>query len=73
MIDSLPEELPEQAGLLLNLPGNQGNLRRSISTCYYDQVAEVRAFDRLLTRAAQKRLPSHDRVILRQGRREAVV
>ena len=35
MIDSLPEELLEQAQLLLNLPENQANLRRSIANCYY--------------------------------------
>jgi hypothetical protein len=35
MIDPLPAELLEQAGLLLSLPENQANLRRSISTCYY--------------------------------------
>ena len=35
MVDSLPEELLEQAKLLLTLPPNQANLRRAVSTAYY--------------------------------------
>jgi uncharacterized protein (UPF0332 family) len=35
MLDSLPEELHAQAELLLGLPANQANIRRSISTNYY--------------------------------------
>ena len=35
MLDSLPRERHEQAGILLTLPDNQANLRRSISANYY--------------------------------------
>lgn len=35
MVDTLPEELLEQAKLLLSLPPNQANLRRAVSTAYY--------------------------------------
>lgn len=45
MITELPEELLEQAEILLTLPPNQANLRRAISTAYY-------AVFHLLTRAA---------------------
>jgi len=35
MVGELPEELLEQAKLLLTLPPNQANLRRAVSTAYY--------------------------------------
>ena len=35
MVNSLPEELLEQANLLLTFPPNQANLRRAVSTAYY--------------------------------------
>lgn len=35
MVDSLPEELLEQARILLTFPPNQANLRRAVSTAYY--------------------------------------
>ncbi len=35
MVDRLPEELLEQANLLVTLPPNQANLRRAVSTAYY--------------------------------------
>ena len=35
MVSELPEELLEQAKLLLTLPPNQANLRRAVSTAYY--------------------------------------
>ena len=35
MVDSLPEELLEQARMLVTLNPNQANLRRAISTAYY--------------------------------------
>ena len=35
MVYSLPEELLEQARLLLTFPPNQANLRRAVSTAYY--------------------------------------
>jgi hypothetical protein len=35
MIESLPEELLEQARVLLSLPHTQANLRRSTAVCYY--------------------------------------
>jgi len=35
MVDTLPEELLDQAKLLLSLPPNQANLRRAVSASYY--------------------------------------
>ena len=35
MVAELPEELLEQAKLLLTLPPNQANLRRAVSAAYY--------------------------------------
>jgi uncharacterized protein (UPF0332 family) len=35
MLNELPEELPEQAKILLTLPPNQVNLRRAVSSAYY--------------------------------------
>lgn len=35
MVTELPEELLEQAKLLLTLPPNQANLRRAVSAAYY--------------------------------------
>jgi hypothetical protein len=35
MVDTLAEELLEQAKLLLTLPSNQANLRRAVSAAYY--------------------------------------
>lgn len=35
MVDKLPDELLEQAKILLTLPPNQANLRRAVSTAYY--------------------------------------
>jgi hypothetical protein len=47
MIDTLAEELLEQAENLLTMPPNQANLRRSVSAAYYSVF-------HLLVRAASK-------------------
>ncbi len=35
MVSELPEQLLEQANLLLTMPPNQANIRRAVSSAYY--------------------------------------
>jgi len=67
MVDSLPEELLEQAELLLTLPPSQANLRRAVSNAYYSVFhllirATVLKWGDTHYRARMARMFEHDRM-----------
>ncbi len=67
MVDSLPEELLEQAELLLRVVPNQANLRRAVSNAYYSVFhllirAAVLKWGDPIHRARMARMFEHDRM-----------
>jgi hypothetical protein len=67
MVSELPEELLEQAKLLLTLPQNQANLRRAVSTAYYALFhllvrATVKNWNEPLHQARIARIFEHERM-----------